>query len=84
MTTQLKVTCPACGHVRVTSENVRIVVSIPPRASYYVFGCPDCGLRVRREVTSDVVDELVARGVPAVRPLISASFGGQETEPGGA
>jgi hypothetical protein len=81
MTTQLKVTCPACGHVRVAGDDVRIVVSDPPRSSYYVFGCPDCGRRVRRYITADVVDELVARGVPSVRP-VSASMGGPESESG--
>lgn len=69
MTTQLKVTCPACGHVRIDAADVRIVVS--DRSSYYVFGCPDCDLRVKRPVTPDVVDELVARGVPAVRMVVS-------------
>ena len=67
--TQLKVTCPACGHVRVNAVDVRIVVGSPPKGAYYVFGCPDCSLRVRRPVTPDVVEELVARGVPAVRAI---------------
>lgn len=66
--TQLKVTCPACGHVRVNACEVRIVVS--ERSSYYVFGCPDCSRRIKRPVTPDVVDELVARGVPAVRTVV--------------
>ncbi|MGQ0845878.1 MAG: hypothetical protein ACT4QF_17285 [Sporichthyaceae bacterium] len=65
--TQLKVTCPACGHVRILAEDVRIVVG--ERGSYYVFACPDCTRRVKRPVTEDVVDELVARGVPAVRSV---------------
>ena len=70
MTTQLKVTCPVCGHVRVPTEDVRIVVGEPPKGSYYVFACPDCGRRVRRPVTEDVVAELVSRGVPSVRPVM--------------
>lgn len=65
--TQLKVTCPACGHVRVDAVDVRIVQS--ERGSYYVFACPDCSRRVKRGVTEDVADELVARGVPAVRSI---------------
>ncbi|HZE67548.1 MAG TPA: hypothetical protein VE081_12995 [Sporichthyaceae bacterium] len=79
--TQLKVTCPACGHVRVNADDVRIVVSAPPKGSYYVFGCPDCSLRVRRPVTADVVEELVARGVPAVRALVGAGAGAEHTPP---
>lgn len=72
MTTQLKVTCPLCGHVRVPTADVRIVVAEPPKASYYVFSCPGCTKRVRRPVTPDVVDELVSRGVPSVRSVMGA------------
>jgi hypothetical protein len=59
-----------CGHVRVPTADVRIVVGEPPKSSYYVFACPDCGRRVRRAVTDDVVAELVSRGVPSVRPVM--------------
>jgi hypothetical protein len=79
--TQLKVTCPACGHVRVNAGDVRIVVGSPPKGAYYVFGCPDCSLRVRRPVTADVVEELVARGVPAVRALVGAGAGTDDGAP---
>lgn len=65
--TQLKVTCPACGHVRIDAVDVRIVQS--ERGSYYVFACPECSRRVKRTITDDVVDELVSRGVPAVRSI---------------
>jgi len=69
MSAQLKVTCPGCGHVRVAAADVRIVENPPGKDSYYVFSCPDCGRRVRRTVSVDVLAELVARGVVAVRPV---------------
>lgn len=72
MTTEpppVKVTCPDCGHVRVPPADVRLVVAAGPSGSYYLFSCPGCGQRVRREVTKDVAGALLARRVPAVRAL---------------
>jgi predicted RNA-binding Zn-ribbon protein involved in translation (DUF1610 family) len=65
----VKVTCPDCGHVRVAPNDVRLVVTGTPGGSYYVFTCPDCGQRVKREVTKDVAGALLARRVPAVRSV---------------
>ncbi|HUR72864.1 MAG TPA: hypothetical protein VMZ00_01235 [Sporichthya sp.] len=65
----VKVTCPDCGHVRVAPTDVRLVVAEPPGPSFYVFTCPSCERRVRREVTKDVAGALLARRVPAVRSV---------------
>ncbi len=65
----VKVTCPDCGHVRVAPADVRLVVAEAPGFSFYVFTCPGCGERVRREVTKDVAGALLARRVPAVRSV---------------
>lgn len=65
----VKVTCPDCGHVRVPPADVRLVVTQGPSGSFYVFTCPGCEQRVRREVTRDVAGALLARRVPAVRAV---------------
>ena len=65
----VKVTCPDCGHVRVPPRDVRLVVTETPGGSFYVFTCPDCGQRVKREVTKDMAGALLARRVPAVRSI---------------
>jgi ribosomal protein S27E len=65
----VKVTCPDCGHVRVAPTDVRLVVTEAPGSSFYVFTCPGCEKRVRREVTKDVAGALLARRVPAVRSV---------------
>ncbi len=62
----VKVTCPDCGHVRVAPTEVRLVVGENP---FYVFTCPGCDQRVRREVSKDVAGALLARRVPAVRAV---------------
>lgn len=67
--TRLKVTCPTCGHVRLTPTDVRLVVGTPPRGSYYLFRCPQCDVRVRRPAPEEVVRALVEHGVPTVRAL---------------
>jgi hypothetical protein len=48
---------------------VRLVVVEAPGSSFYVFMCPGCERRVRREVTKDVAGALLARRVPAVRSV---------------
>jgi predicted RNA-binding Zn-ribbon protein involved in translation (DUF1610 family) len=68
VTTKVKVTCPDCGHVRLPSADVRLVVDSGPRGSRYVFRCPDCGARIRREAPRPVVVTLLAHGVTAIRP----------------
>ncbi len=65
----VKVTCPDCGHVRVAPADVRLVVGDGPTSSYYLFTCPGCGRRVRREVSKDVAGALLARRVPSVRSV---------------
>jgi ribosomal protein S27E len=65
----VKVTCPDCGHVRVAPTDVRLVVTESPGGSFYMFTCPGCDQRVRREVTRDVAGALLARRVPAVRSV---------------
>jgi ribosomal protein S27E len=65
--TKLKVTCPDCGHVRLPTDEVRLVVGPGPRGSFYRFRCPDCGGRVRRPAPEPVVATLLERGVPAIR-----------------
>lgn len=65
----VKVTCPDCGHVRVAPTDVRLVVVEVPGSSFYVFTCPGCSKRVRREVTKDIAGALLARRVPAVRSV---------------
>lgn len=68
----VKVTCPDCGHVRVAPTDVRLVVA-DGRSPFYLFSCPGCGRRVRREVTKEVAGALLARRVPAVRTVAGGS-----------
>ena len=72
MTAPVKVTCPSCGHVRLSSADVRLVVAAPPRSPYYLFRCPGCDRRVRRPAPEEVVAALTERGVVTVRPIPSA------------
>lgn len=63
----VKVTCPDCGHVRVAPADVRLVVG--EGSTYYLFTCPGCERRVRRDVTKEVAGALLARRVPSVRSV---------------
>lgn len=68
MSELVKVTCPDCGHVRVPPADLRLVVA-DRGGSFYQFSCPQCGRRVRREVSKDVAGALLARRVPTVRDV---------------
>ena len=45
-------TCPTCGELELTSDQMWLVLTSAGRA-HYAFVCPDCGLHVRRTVDDD-------------------------------
>lgn len=81
---KVKVTCPACGHVRLPSEDVRLVVTAPPRGAYYRFRCPACDRRVRRPAPEEVVAVLTEHGVPTVRAVTGSTAGEPASRPDSA
>jgi RNase P subunit RPR2 len=62
---EVKVTCPTCGHVLLPAAEVRLVLRADD--PYYVFRCPRCGGRVRRTAPEDVAGLLADGGAVAVR-----------------
>lgn len=61
--TTIKASCPTCGDVTLTPDDVRLVVCTVPSWSFYAFGCPECEDEVRKAATDDVVRLLRSGGI---------------------
>lgn len=62
--TTIKATCPSCGEVGLTPDQVELWVSrIDVAASFYAFTCPSCLSNVRKPADERVVRLLVSGGV---------------------
>ena len=65
MSTTIKASCPSCGEVELTPDDVSLMVCSTPALSYYAFDCPTCVTEVRKPADDHVVSLLVSGGVPA-------------------
>jgi uncharacterized Zn finger protein len=72
MMTVIKATCPSCGDVELTPQQVRLVTSNLPDGSYYSFTCEACGDLVRKPAGAEVVRLLRVGGVVAERVHVPA------------
>lgn len=70
--TTIKATCPACGEVELTVEQIRLVVCSLPNLSYYAFDCLNCISEVRKPADKNIVSLLISGGVAATRWRIPA------------
>lgn len=61
--TTIKASCPTCGDVDLTTDDVRLRVCSHPDLSYYAFDCPECLQEVRKPADDNVVTVLIAGGV---------------------
>ena len=63
--TLIKASCPGCGEVELTPEDVALMVCSHAPLSYYAFTCKSCGDEVRKPADDHIVSLLVSGGVPA-------------------
>ncbi|MCA1823528.1 MAG: hypothetical protein ABR520_02585 [Mycobacteriales bacterium] len=64
--TTIKASCPECGEVELTSDDVTLMVCNHAPRSYYRFDCPACEGEVRKPADDHVVSLLMSGGVQAV------------------
>lgn len=63
--TIIKASCPVCGDVELTPQQVRLVVNSVAERSFYAFTCTSCGDRVSKPAGAEVVRLLTLGGLVA-------------------
>jgi len=70
--TIIKATCPSCGDVELSRDQVQLVVHPLADRSFYGFTCTLCGDSVRKPAGDEVVRLLTMGGVVAERVVVPA------------
>lgn len=70
--TTIKASCPCCGDVDLTPQQVRLVLCTLAQWSYYAFTCGTCTEEIRKPAGADVVSLLRTGGVRIERWTIPA------------
>lgn len=63
--TTIRATCPTCGEVELTPDDIELRVCTHAPASYYQFECPLCSEEIQKPADDRVVQLLISGGVPA-------------------
>lgn len=63
--TTIRATCPTCGEVELTPEDIELRVCTYAPASYYQFACPLCDGQIQKPADDRVVQLLISGGVAA-------------------
>ena len=64
--TTIRATCPTCGEVELTPDDIELRVCTHAPASYYVFGCPLCHDPIQKPADDRVIQLLISGGVRAL------------------
>lgn len=70
--TTIKTSCPVCGDVELTPEQMRLVVCTRSEWSFYSFVCTTCQDEVKKPADTEVVTLLSSGGVVAEHWVIPA------------
>lgn len=58
----VRATCPKCGDVELTVNDVQVQVCVTTAQSTYSFVCPECATLVNKEANESVVESLTSAG----------------------
>lgn len=61
--TTIKATCPLCGEVSLTAEDILLRLGASSADNTYGFDCPDCGEFVEKPADERVIKLLLSGGV---------------------
>ncbi|MEA2453680.1 MAG: hypothetical protein QOG04_2390 [Actinomycetota bacterium] len=61
--TTIKATCPGCGEVDLTADDILLRIGAQTDGNTYGFSCPDCGDFVQKPADERVVRLLLSGGV---------------------
>ena len=59
----VRASCPDCGDVEMTTDDVIVRVCTADNQGSYSFRCPDCRMTVIKIAESGIIDMLIASGV---------------------
>jgi hypothetical protein len=58
----VRATCPTCGDVELTVDQVQVQVCVSTGVSTYSFLCADCATIVNKEASESIVESLTSAG----------------------
>jgi hypothetical protein len=70
--TTIKATCPTCGEVELTADDLTLMVCSQAPLSYYAFRCPRCIEEIRKPADDHIISLLVSGGVRATNWAVPA------------
>lgn len=59
----IRASCPDCGDVELTSQDMTVRLCADDNRGAYVFRCPTCDMTVSKATEQRIIDLLVASGV---------------------
>jgi len=62
----IRASCPDCGDVELTTEDMTVRVCVDDQRGAYVFRCPTCRMTVHKDAEARIIDLLVSSGVRRV------------------
>jgi predicted RNA-binding Zn-ribbon protein involved in translation (DUF1610 family) len=70
----IRASCPDCGDVEFTSEDVQVRVSGDDGSGTYAFHCPSCSVTVVKAAEARTIDLLVASGVHTMVEAVASDL----------
>ena len=64
--TTIRASCPTCGDVELTVQDVTVRVCAADNSGSYTFRCPSCATMVAKAAEPRIVDLLVSSGVELI------------------
>ncbi|MCA1840783.1 MAG: hypothetical protein ABR507_00800 [Actinomycetota bacterium] len=73
--TNIRATCPGCGEVDLTADDIELQISHDEDESVYSFSCPKCVTDVSKPADARIIQLLLSGGVKAkiVEPAMHVS-----------
>lgn len=71
----IRASCPDCGGVEFTTQDVTVRISAPDGSGTYSFTCPGCAVTVVKAAETRTIDLLLASGVSIDSGAVPAEVG---------
>ena len=78
----VRATCPDCGDIEMSTDDVKVRVCVDTSEASYAFRCPTCHVAVAKDAEAAIVHLLVSSGSPLTMWRLPAEL--SEVHPGPA